>query len=53
MIVKMIWERYILREILKVFFLFLGCFFSSIPLSTTLSTCKISLSTNGSKFLIS
>ena len=27
MIIKMIWQRYILREILKVFFLFLGCFF--------------------------
>jgi lipopolysaccharide export system permease protein len=27
MIAKAIWERYLLREILKVFFLFLGCFF--------------------------
>jgi lipopolysaccharide export system permease protein len=27
MIAKTIWERYLLREILKVFFLFLGCFF--------------------------
>jgi len=27
MIAKVIWERYLLREILKVFFLFLGCFF--------------------------
>lgn len=27
MIVSTIWERYLLREILKVFFLFLGCFF--------------------------
>jgi lipopolysaccharide export system permease protein len=27
MIVKMIWERYIFREIMKVFLLFLGCFF--------------------------
>jgi lipopolysaccharide export system permease protein len=27
MIFKTVWERYLLREILKVFFLFLGCFF--------------------------
>jgi lipopolysaccharide export system permease protein len=27
MIVKTIWERYLLREVFKVFFLFLGCFF--------------------------
>ena len=27
MIGKMIWERHLFREILKVFFLFLGCFF--------------------------
>src|SRR5579862_6484093 len=27
MMLKLIWERYLLREILKVFFLFLGCFF--------------------------
>ena len=27
MIVKTIWERYLLKEIFKVFFLFLGCFF--------------------------
>jgi lipopolysaccharide export system permease protein len=27
MIIKTLWERYILKEILKVFFLFLGCFF--------------------------
>ncbi len=27
MIAKTIWERYLLREILKVFFLFLSCFF--------------------------
>lgn len=27
MIIKTIWERYILREVLKVFLLFLGCFF--------------------------
>ena len=27
MIAKAIWERYLLREILKVFLLFLGCFF--------------------------
>lgn len=28
MILTCIWERYLFREILKVFFLFLGCFFS-------------------------
>lgn len=27
MIARSIWERYLLREILKIFFLFLGCFF--------------------------
>lgn len=27
MIAKTLWERYLFREILKVFFLFLGCFF--------------------------
>jgi|SRR5579862_358788 len=27
MMLKLIWERYLFREILKVFFLFLGCFF--------------------------
>ena len=27
MIASTIWERYLLREILKIFFLFLGCFF--------------------------
>src|SRR5579862_8822250 len=27
MMLKWIWERYLFREILKVFFLFLGCFF--------------------------
>lgn len=27
MIVKTLWERYLLRELFKVFFLFLGCFF--------------------------
>lgn len=27
MIFRMLWERYLLRELFKVFFLFLGCFF--------------------------